>query len=390
MGSAQAALQYSWDNREFSDLHRQATGGFPFDNQVVKTVSGDAVPAGVREVYVRGLFRCRGSAATYNMPGIEDLWVRVNHKPRDSAFEPVEVTYCWTEHREDGDVTREHTELVTSLPHEYAINVAGVRDPTMNWVRLNLEGYAGKPVTYGYSDGVDVGGEYEYPRVTYTWGKNVALGKPYNSSRPSSSALRNPDTDGAELTNGVIIPPTSYTYSGNYAPIVREATAFWDAGPPGAFVVHLGETQRIAGVRVSTHQPNASYCHPASVQVSVSTDGSTWTPVGTIHQDDLWKPPADYEPWEHDDDPSYADFPAGGRLAYSFPLVFEKPVEARHVRFLFTPLEGKGMGISELQVFDSVTVTPWPGGAILPTNAGVHLSARVETAHGQATIGASP
>ncbi len=62
----------------------------------------------------------------------------------------------------------------------------------------------------------------------------------------------------------------------------------------------------------------------------------------------------------------YAHLPTGGRLAYSYPLVLEEPVEGRYVRFVFTPLEGRGMGISELQVFDSVTVTPWPGEVALP------------------------
>jgi hypothetical protein len=185
-------------------------------------------------------------------------------------------------------------------------------------------------------------------------------------SRPSSPESRNPDADGRELTNGIIIPPTDYVTSGNYAPVVRDATAFWEGGDPLTVTVDLGRSQGIAAVRVSTHQPNEKYCHPRSVEVEVSEDGETWEPVGTIHHDDLWKPPADYEPWEHDDDPSYANLPASGRLAYSYPLIFEKPVAGRFVRFVFTPLEGRGPGISELQVFDAVTTTPWPGDVAWP------------------------
>jgi len=362
-GSHRLSLQNSWDGENFTEVYSQATGGFPFDRQVLQTIAGDQVPAGTRSAFLKCVFFAPSEAATYNMPGIQDLLIFVRHKPRAAGFQPVEVTYNWTEHHPEGDVTRSHTELVTRLPHEYVINVAGVRDPTMNWVRLNLEGFGpeGEKTTPGYSDGVDVGPGCEYPKVTYTWGKNLALGCPYTASRPSSPESRNPDADGRELTNGIIIPPTDYVTSGNYAPVVRDATAFWDGGDPLTVTVDLGSSQGIAAVRVSTHQPNEKYCHPKTVEVAVSPDGQSWQLMGTIHHDDLWKPPADYEPWEHDDDPSYADLPAGGRLAYSYPLVLEKPAAGRYVRFVFAPLEGRGLGISELQVFDSVTTTPWPG-----------------------------
>jgi len=144
------------------------------------------------------------------------------------------------------------------------------------------------------------------------------------------------------------------------ASMVQAATAFWDAGEPVTFVIDLGNPARIAGVRVSTHQPDAHFCHPASVEVAVSEDGRQWQAGGTIRHDDLWNPPADYEPWEHDDSPVYADLPACGRLAYSFPLVFTKPLTGRYVRFTCTLLESRSMGLSELQVFERIEVLPWP------------------------------
>jgi hypothetical protein len=117
---------------------------------------------------------------------------------------------------------------------------------------------------------------------------------------------------------------------------------------------------------VSTHQPDAHFCHPGSAEVAVSEDGRQWQAAGTIRHDDLWNPPGDYEPWEHDDSPAYADLPACGRLAYSFPLVFAKPLRGRYVRFLCTPLDGKGMGLSELHVFEQIEVSPWPADIQLP------------------------
>ena len=356
---ASVSLRHSWDGSRFEQFHLKNDGGFPMDEQVLRTFAGAGVPPGARQAFFRGVFLCRSGAATYNMPGIQDLLMRVNHKPRDPAPEPIEVAYSWTEHRERGDVARSHTELVRSLPHRYTINVAGRRDPTMHSLRLNLQGHGpdGRIERYGYSDGTDVGPGAEPAHVAYRWGRPLALGKTYTASRPSSAESGNPDAGGRELTNGIVIAPTDEMKS----KAVQEATAFWDPGEPVAIVVDLERGVRVAGVRLSTHQPSARYCHPASVEVSVSEDGRAWRRGGMIRHDDLWKPPADYEAWEHDDSPAYEPLPAGGRLAYSYPLVFEKPLEARYVRFLCTPLEGRGMGLSELAVFDQVNVRPWPG-----------------------------
>jgi hypothetical protein len=291
--------------------------------------------------------------------------MRVLHKPHDAKFQPIEVTYHWTEHREDGDVERSHTELVHSLPHRYTIHVAGRRDPTVHWVRFNLQGHGpdGGLDRYGYSDGVDVGPGWERPKVTYRWGQPLALGKPYTASRSSSPASGNPDTDGRELTNGIVIAPTGATTN----KVVQPATAFWDPGEPISIVVDLEQQATTAGVRVTTHQPDARFCHPARVEVAVSDDGQEWTSVGLIRHDDLWHPPGDYEPWEHDDSPAYAALPAGGRLAYSYPLAFAASRPARYVRFVCTPLQDRGLGISELAVFDQVQIQPWPGDIAVPS-----------------------
>jgi hypothetical protein len=354
------SLRRSWDGSSFEQFHMNNDGDFPFDEQVLQSFRD--VPAGTRQAYFRGVFFCKDGAATYNMPGIQDLLMRVCHKPRDTTWQPVEVTYNWTEHRQEGDVVRSHTELVRSLPHRYTINVAGRRDPTMHWVRMSLQGYGGSARRYGYSDGIDVGLGWERTKVMYHWGKELAQGKPYTASRSSSSQSGNPDSDGRELTNGLVIAPTDYMRDKS----VQAATAFWDAGEPVSVIIDLGDQARIAGVRASTHQPDAHFCHPGSIEAAVSEDGRQWQTGGTIRHDDLWNPPGDYEPWEHDDSPAYADLPACGRLAYSFPLIFVKPLRGRYVRFICTPLDGKGMGLSELQVFEQIEVSPWPADIQLP------------------------
>ena len=352
------SLQHSFDGQHFGEFYRDADGGAPFDQQVLHTIDDSNVPAAARRTYLKCVFVNQGSgAATYNMAGIQDLLVRVEHQPRDNRFQPVEIAYNWTEHRQSGDVTRSHTQRVASLPHEYAVYTAGFRDPTMNWVRVNLEGYGpeSRP-TYGYSDGENVGAAFQHKTQVYHWGNNVAGAKPYTASRPSSTASGNADSDGRELTNGVIIASSDEAASDS----VQAATAFWTAGDPVTFVVDLGRQPRLAGVRVSSHQVNAETCHPERVEVAVSDDGQTWQTAGTIRHNDLWHPPSDYEPWEHDDDPSYDHLPAGGRLAYTFPRAFEESISGRYVRFICFPLPEKGMGLSELEVFDQVRVSQWP------------------------------
>lgn len=352
------SLQHSWDGQRFTEFHRHQETGFPLDRRIAYTFSGSEVPKGARQAFFRTVFFSPSGSGTYNMAGIQDLLIRIHHRPKAEGFKPFEVTYNWTEHRESGDVSRSHTELVRMLPHQYHLNVAGKRDPTMNLVRLNLPGYGpnGKVKRYGYSDGIDVGPRCELSKVSYRWGHNIALGKSYTTSRPSSIASGNPDTDNKELTDGVIIAPTDYMTSKE----VQPATAFWDAGEAVTFVVDLGSNQPIRGARVSTHQPNARYCHPKSVEVTVSADGRNWESAALVKHDDIWNPPGDYEPWEYDQGWKYANLPAGGRLAYSFPVLFKQQMNARYVRFTFAPLDGKGLGLSELQVFDEVSVSSWP------------------------------
>src|SRR5208283_4369301 len=114
---------------------------FPLDRRIAHVFKGADVPAGARQAFFRAVFFSPSGSSTYNMAGLQDLLVRIHHQPRAADFKPFEVTYNWTEHRESGDVSRGHTELVTKLPYRYHVNVAGRRDPTMNWVRMNLPGY---------------------------------------------------------------------------------------------------------------------------------------------------------------------------------------------------------------------------------------------------------
>jgi len=352
------SLQYSYDGLQFREFYRKTDGDAPFDKQILHNCTQEQIPPHARQAFFKGFFFCKNGAAAYTMSGIQDVLIQIEHQPRQDQFQPVEITYNWTEHRKSGHVTRSHTELVSSLPHTYTVNVAGFRDPTMNWVRMKLKGFDPEPssINYGYSDGIGVGTKYESKPLIYQWRNNIAQGKSYTTRRPASDKSNNPDTNGLELTNGKIIAPTDITTS----KIVQAATAFWESGEPVTFIVDLERSQKINGVRVSTHQPNEKYCHPAKVDITISRDKKNWYPVGRINHNDLWQPPGDYEAWEHDDNPQFNHLPAAGRLAYSYPLAFDTPVTARFVRFICTPLSDRGLGLAELQVFEEVTTSPAP------------------------------
>ena len=70
----------------------------------------------------------------------------------------------------------------------------------------------------------------------------------------------------------------------------------------------------------------------------------------------IFEPPADYVPWELDESLLFKDLPAGGRLAFAFRIILEKPVSARYARVKCAGRKGWGMLRSEIQVFDTVKV----------------------------------
>jgi len=51
-----------------------------------------------------------------------------------------------------------------------------------------------------------------------------------------------------------------------------------------------------------------------------------------------------------------AALPAGGRLAYAYRIIPDRPETARYVRVTAPSRKGWGTMLSEIQVFDTVTV----------------------------------
>ncbi len=344
------------------------------------------LPPNEHDVWLRYGFTC-AHGQDYTSTGIQDALMTVRYQPRDTQRQPVEVTYCWTEHRAAGDVERQHTQIVDGTDAIWTIDVAGDRDPTMEWVRVNLAGYGpGGPATPGYSDGIDVGpaAGHDAKEYLFRWQDNVAFGRPYTVNRAGWSS--NPDTGGQELTNGCIVPPTSYRTS----TVVQEQTALWQAGAPVVVTVDLGAVQTVAGYRLTTHQPDAEFCHPARIVVEAAGADAVYHQVGVVTHDQIWNPPGNFLGHEFDASPDYADLPAGGRLAYAFWLVPATATDARYLRCTFEPQAGRGIGISEIQALSHVDVVDWPDREVFVPGGQVAVEDRDPGASSNPTPGRGP
>lgn len=344
-------LAYSWDGQSFTTAAVvDATTAPTWDARL--EVSPDHVPAGQRHVWLRYDVLSSVDASSLST-GIQDALLQVHHAAHDPAFAPVEVTWCWTEHRADGDVTREHTRVVTSAEDSWDLNVAGYRDPTMQWVRTRL---AQDGAAEGYLDGQDVGpgAGHDKVQIVGQWLDDVALRRPYTVSRPSAAV--NPDTDGTELTDGVVIPPTTY----NTSAYVQGQVAYWEGDAPLAVTIDLGSEQPVHAVRVTSHQPSGQFGHAGTIAVQSLDANGVARDLGVIQHDDVWSPPGDHLDWGYVRSEQFAQLPAGGRLAHGYWLVLDAPVPASQLRLDILPLAGRGVGLSEVQVYSAVTVRDWP------------------------------
>ncbi len=341
-----ASLLHSWDGTTWSEDFKKADAALPYDKVVQPRI--DKVPADARKVQLRYQFEMKGDPTKqWASPGFQTALMTVHHQPRTTGFAPIEVTYCWVEHRDEGDVERRQTEIVTSPSHAWTINVGGYRDPTMKWVRMALKNEdSPKP---GYSDGKDVGPGARAPWARYEWGTNLALGKSYVLEGKQDE--KNPDA-GNDLTDGIIAPPDTYV-SVKWMP--TNVMFAKDVSPIAT--IDLGSAQSVQAVRVHAGQADDFHLtYPDRITVETSIDGKTYTDAGEVGWKQVFEPPADYAPWELDDSASFDVLPAGGRLAYAYRIVLEKPAQARYVRVRCAARKGWGVLLSEIQVFDKVLV----------------------------------
>ncbi|MCK4297934.1 MAG: hypothetical protein KAX80_00290, partial [Planctomycetes bacterium] len=144
----------------------------PWDVVHFETVK---LPAGTRRVLVR--YTLTSSAAgAYSGCSVYSVRMTVNYRPPEAGFEPLEVTYNWSELQQSEWTERSHTQLIAEPRQRYFISVGGEDLPRTNWVRVNLKG-AVPDVAYGYSllgRRRPAGGRAEpFVRKTHIWGSNL-------------------------------------------------------------------------------------------------------------------------------------------------------------------------------------------------------------------------
>ena len=340
---------YNRTNKAHCDLLHSFDGGqtwaktwtlaktdMPWDVLHSETVTD--VPAGTRSVLFKYLWN--GNDAGMNHVGLYAVRMEVSHKVADEAFKPLEVTYSWSERQKDYSlVKRSHTELVDKTPHSYTINVGGEDHPVMDSLQINLKGATTQPAVYGYSDSKDAGGQ-KYVGNWVTYGKNLALGKKYTLSVPSKDNWDASDAGGTALTDGLV--GAYYTGAGVYphGPI-------WTGGDP-QIVLDLEKAQKFTAVRFHTGgydwQDALKGQNKDRVEVFTSADGEKWTSQGEIALNLRWK-----------DLPVNLFWPDEETLcAYNYDKVFDKPVEARYVKFAMKVGPGRYMSVTEVQVLDEI------------------------------------
>jgi hypothetical protein len=318
----------------------------PWDVIHYETV--ERIPPGTRSVRFKYLLNSSeaGTAAC----SIYAVRMEANYQPADATFQPVEVTFAWSESQKDRSlVERSHTELITRLPWKYTINVGGEDHPVMKSLRVNLQG-AGTDVKYGYSDGKDVGGEKFVPRWM-TCGRNLAEGKTYALSLQSETNWDAGDPDGRKLTDGVAGPSfaggTSYRYG-----------ALWSAKKNPVVTLDLTAPTKCASFGMNFH---GYPWHDAlkgqikdKVEVLVSADGITYTSLGFLHTDLRYK-----------EIPVNFMLPDDEHLTgATFRLIPDKPVQARYVQFKIG--NQRVFDVTELEVLDAIDFKPFDLRIALP------------------------
>jgi len=246
-------------------------------------------------------------------------------------------------------VERSHTALVDGFPTEYEINVGGSDHPVMESLRVST----GDGAAPGYSHS-DVPGAERFIGEWVTCGTNLAEGKPYTVTVPSTDRWGSGDPEGKRLTDGIVGPP----YAGGIAPGFALG---WDKGSEPEITVDLGSAQVCGAFRI--HLSGGYPWWDAfkgevedTVELLTSLDGESYTSLGTftlnLRRKDI---PANHLLPD--------DETATGPI---YELIPATPVEARYVRYRITPQ--RSLIVSEVEVLDRITREPFDLRIALPVS----------------------
>lgn len=322
----------------------------PWD--VIHFETCDKIAAGCRSVLFK--YALNGPHAGHDACSLYSVRMEVNYRPAVTSFEPIAVTFDWSEVQDDYSlVRRSHTERIHTLPHTYTINVGGADHPVVTSLKLQIPD-KDAALQYGYSDGRNVGGT-RYMPTWAVYGTNLAVGRPYTVSIPSLTNWGAGDPEGVRLTDGVVGP--------NYAGGIGPAYALlWSEGQRPRIDLDLGKVQSCGGFRI--HLAAGWPWWDAlkgevrdQVEVFTSLDGSTYTSRGRFRLN-LRRKDVPVNHMMPDDETAQG-------FLYDLPL--SAPVDARYVRFAITA--ERMVTVSEVQVLDFIRYKPFDLQIALPPSA---------------------
>lgn len=338
-------LLYSLDGKTWTTAWSLTDTQPPWDVIHYETVD---LPKGHNAVWIKYLMNTSDPS-----PGGCSLYavrMEANHLPADAAFQPIDVTFHWSERQADRTlVERSHTQRVDKLPLKYTINVGGADHPVMNWMRINTAG-AVPDVKYGYSDGKEVGGKKSVGQWA-TYGNNLAVGKSYNCSAPSETNWGAGDPEGAKLTDGVAGPP----YAGGTS---YRCAALWKAGTHPVITLDLGEPADCAAFGMNFHgYPWWDALQGEvkdEVEVFTSLNGKDYTSQGLLETDLRWKGLPVNHMWPDEEKIT----------GHTFRRIPERPVRARYVQYRIS--NQRIFACTELEVLDAIRFEPFDLRIALP------------------------
>jgi hypothetical protein len=317
---------------------------------VMRYHQSTTVPANTRSILFKYTLNRGEGESLNNANAIYNVRMEVNHKLQDPTPQPVEVTFRWRELQQDRSwKKRSHTQLVEKLPATYPINVGGFDHPKVDSLTISLKGTRSDPA-YGYSDGIDSGGEKWNGRWE-TIGKNLAHKKKYTLSVPSGDNWGAGDPKLTKLTDGVV----GHSFSGGNA---YGNGPIWAEGTKPEVVIDLGESQKCGAFRMHiVGYPSWDAITgniKDRVEVQTSADGKEYTSAGFFN----------FKLFKKDIPLNFMVPDTEELVAYNFTLPLKAPVEARFIKYKITP--ARMLGVTELQVLDSYTLTPFNLNIALP------------------------
>jgi hypothetical protein len=340
------AMLHSFDDgKTWTQSYELTDTKQPWDVIHYETV---AAPPGRRSALVKYLMNTtdpsQGGCSIYAVR------IEANHQLADPTAKPVDVTFAWKEVQPDRSlVERSHTQRVDRLPATYTINVGGDDHPVMDSLTVSLASTR-RDLKQGYSDGNDTGGAKFVGRWV-TYGKNLAVGKPYTLSHPSQTSWEAGDPDGKKLTDGVAGPP----YAGG---VSYRSGAIWNPNTNPTITVDLGAPTSCATFGLNFH---GYPFHDAMkgevedrVEVLVSDDGKNYRSLGLLQTNLRWRDLPVNHVWPDEETIT----------GHTFRLIPTSPVTARFVRYRV--VSPRHFCATEIEVLDSIRFEPFDTKIALP------------------------